>query len=241
MKYQDLKEALIQMINDGTAHSPDGRFLSERQIAETFDVSRTTVRRAITDLQKQGYLLSIHGKGTYVKRRNRAQSIYSIIRCTQHYAEMGLHPSTQVLEQVVVPATDEVAASLKIQPGESCLRLSKLFQADRMLFNVTVSHMPLSRFPNLERVNLSSVPILDSLRALYAAIPKRTEHSIEAILPPEEIAKYLKITATTPLLLFESVTSGSLNGQYVPFEHFKCYYRTDMLRFSFTQDHDSIY
>lgn len=238
MKYQSLKEELITMINDGSACSPDGRFMTERQISTMFEVSRTTVRRAIEDLKKQGYLLPMHGKGTFVKSKERSQSIYSVIRCTQNYAEMGLHPSMKVLRQEVVKASDHVAASLKILPGDPVLLLDKLFYGDRILFNETIAYIPMNRFPGIERADFSSVPIVEILRSLYAAHPVRTENSIEAILPPERIAANLKIAAKTPLVLFDSVTYGSFHGEYVPFEYFKCYYRTDNLRFSFTQDHD---
>lgn len=241
MKYQILKEKLISMINAGTACSSDGRFMSERSISETFDVSRTTVRRAIMDLQKQGYLLPMHGKGTFVKCKERSQSIYSVIRCAENYAEMGLHPSVEILRQEVVSATEHVAANLKIPVGDPVLLLDKLFRGNRILFNETISFLPLKRFEGIEKVDFSIVPVLEILRALYATQPKSTENSIEAILPPEDIAVNLKITQTTPLLLFESVTSGSHRGQYLPLEYFKCYYKTDMLRFSFIQNHDTKY
>ena len=241
MKYKTLKENLINLINKGEGCDAAGRFISERKISEMFEVSRTTVRRAIADLQKEGYLLSMHGKGTFVKGRNRTQSIYSVIRCTQNYAEMGLHPSMEVLKKEVVPATENVAANLKIKVGAPVLLLEKLFKGDRTIFNDTVSFMSLERFPGLERANFSSVPILEIMRALYAVQPKRTENTVEAILPPEEIAKNLKITLNTPLLLFESVTYGSYKGEYVPLEYFKCYYKTDLLRFSFTQEHVAAY
>lgn len=241
MKYESLKEELIAMINAGTACSSDGRFLSERHISEMFDVSRTTVRRAISDLQKQGYLHSIHGKGTFVKCREHIQSIYSVIRCTQNYAEMGLHPSMDVLQQEIIPATESVALNLKIPVGDPVLVLDKLFWGDRILFNETISYISVSRFPEIDQANFNSVPIQEILRALYAAQPKRTENSIEAILPPKEIAANLKITQNTPILLFESVTYGSYKGEYVPLEYYKCYYKTNMLRFGFTQEHDAAY
>lgn len=237
MKYAYLKEKLIALIESGEGCDDSGRFISERKISEMYDVSRTTVRRAIADLQKQGYLLSIHGNGTFVKDRNRTQSIYSIIRCTQNYAEMGLHPSTKVLHREITAATATVARNLKISVGDPVLYIEKLFMGDRTVFNETVSFISIDRFPGIERKDFS-VPILEVLRAFYAAQPRKTENSVEAILPPEKIIKNLKITPLTPLILFESVTSGSYKGEYVPLEYFKCYYKTDTLRFNFTQEHD---
>lgn len=241
MKYQSLKENLIYLINTGEGCDVEGRFLSERELSEKFDVSRTTVRRAIEDLRKQGYLRSIHGKGTFVKDRKRTQSIYSIIRCAENYAEMGLHPSTKILRKEVVPATENVAMNLKIEVGDPVLFLDKLFFGNRILFNETLSYIPVQRFPKIDRIDFSTAPILEILRALYDAQPKQTENSIEAILPPADVSANLKISRTTPLLLFESVTYGSYKGEYVPLEYFKTYYKTDELRFGFTQETDTPY
>ena len=241
MKHQILEAALIELINSGEKTAPDGRFLSEREISERFQVGRTTVRTALTNLCKQGYLIQIHGKGTFVKRQERSQSLYSVIRCTQTYAAMGLTPNTTVLKREVIPASAAVAHNLKIKENTPVLFLVKLFQGNRTIFNVAFSFLPLTRFPNIVNCDFSSVPIMDVLRAQYAVLPRRTENSIEAILPPQDVADYLKVSQSTPIMLFESVTSGSFNGDYIPLEYFKCYHKTDVLRFSFTQEYDMPY
>lgn len=240
-KYDELKEELINLINSGEACSTNGRFMSERSISEMFNVSRTTVRKAISDLQKEGYLMSIHGKGTFMKTKESSQSIYSVIRCTQNYMEMGLHPSMKVLRKEIIPASEGVAKNLKISKGDPVLLLDKLFYGNRILFNETIAFIPITRFPKVQYLDFSNVPIVEILRSKFGAHARRTENSVEAILPTNDIMENLKITKTTPLILFESVTYGSYNGQYVPFEYFKCYYKTDRMRFSFTQDHDALY
>lgn len=241
MKHQILESELIDLINSGEKTQPNGRFMSEREISEMFRVGRTTVRTALTNLSKQGYLIQIHGKGTFVKRQEQSQSLYSVIRCTQTYAAMGLTPSMVVLRNEVIPASTSVALNLKVKPDAPVLFLVKLFRGNRTVFNVTFSYLPLSRFPRLERCDFSSVPIIDVLRAQYAVVPKRTENTIEAILPPQDVADALKISSSTPIMLFESITSGSYNGDHVPLEYYKCYHKTDILRFSFTQEYDAPY
>lgn len=240
-KHELLEEQLITMIKNGEGCDSNGKFISERKIAEMFHASRTTVRTAISNLEKQGYLLPLHGKGTFVKNRTRTQSIYSIIRCTQTYAEMGMTPSTKILRKEVIPATESVAANLKIPVGSSVLYIDKLFFGNRIVFNETHSYVSVERFPGIEKVDLSLLPILEILRSSFDARAKLTENAIEAILPPKAIAENLKMSADTPLLLFESVTSGSYREEYVPLEYFKCYYKTDYLRFSFEQEHDQRY
>lgn len=240
MKYQELCQSLIALINGGEYFHTDGRFLSEREISERYAVSRTTVRRAILDLRRQGYLLSIHGKGTFVKSLNRSQPLQSIVRCSENYTEIGMIPSKQILKKAVIAANKTVAVNLDIETGEKVLCLDILYKGNRTTFNETISYIPVRRFPGIESADFDETPILEILRAKYDAQPRRTENSIEAVLPTRRLAGHLNITQTTPLILFESVTSGSYKGQYIPMEYFKCYYRTDTLRFSFSQNHDEI-
>lgn len=237
-KYGALEKALYDMIISGQGVGADGKFWGERTISNHFGVSRTTTRRAIDSLCKQGLLVQFHGKGTYIKGYLKAQPLESITRCAQHYSEMGLSPNAEILEQRVQQASKLVAKRLQIEEGAPVLILRKLFRGDRQIFNETVSYMPTQQFPGIEKIAFSETPILEILRARYGAYAKQTEHTIEAVLPSEEIAQDLQITPETPILLFESVSSGVKNGQYIPFEYFRTYYRTDFIRFCFAQNHD---
>lgn len=237
MKYQDLCDELIGLISSEKHERPDGRFLSEREISARFDVSRSTVRRAIAELCKQGYLVQVHGSGTFIKNRLQCHSIYSVVRCAQNYEEMGLHPSRKILCQKVVPANFAMAENLRINIDEPTLLLNMLYYADRVPLNQTISYLPLSLFPGIDRLDFSKTPLLEILQTRYQAQPRRTDNTLEAILPPAQVAENLKIKPTVPIIFFESVTMGLMEGVLLPLEYFKCYYKTDSLRFSFTQNH----
>lgn len=237
-KYEILEKALYEMILSGKGIAPDGQFLGERQISKDFGVSRTTTRNAIDSLCKQGLLVQFHGKGTYVKGFQRPQPLDSITRCAQHYSEMGMTPSADILYQAVQPASRLVAQHLQIDEGESVFVLAKRFKGDRLIFNETISYFSMRHFSGIDRANFNEIPVLELMRAKYGAYAKKTEHTIEAVLPSEEIAQNLQVEPGTPVILFESVSSGVKDGQYIPFEYFRTYYRTDFIRFSFSQEHD---
>lgn len=237
MKYQTLEQALIERIQSGSGVSETGQFLPERELAAAYGVSRNTVRKAVSELCRQGYLTRIHGKGTFVKQQQRSHPIHSVTRCGQNYQEMGFFPSRKILCQQAEPASQAVAERLQIRAGEPVLLLKILYQADRMLLNETISYLPLSRFPQAERLDFAHAPLLEILYDKYGARPQRTENYLEAIHPPLEVMEQLKVPADLPMILFDAVTSGSLRGEVVPFEYFRCYYRTDSLRFSLIQQH----
>ena len=237
-KYEMLEKSLYEMIAAGEGITPNGQFLGEREISQRFGVSRTTTRKAIDSLCKQGLLVQFHGKGTYVKGLQRTIPLDSIMRCAQQYMEMGMCPQTTVLYQKLIPASQLIAKRLQIQEGDMVLTYAKMFRGDRKIFNETLSYVAIDRFPGIERENFKEVPLLEVLRAKYSAYVKETVHTIEAVIPPEDIAGNLQIEDKTPVILFESVSSGVKHGQYIPMEYFKTYYRTDFIRFQFSQKHD---
>lgn len=59
--YSQLVSALIDYIK--TNLSIDEKMLSEREICEKYDVSRTTVRAALNELEEMGFVYRHHGKG----------------------------------------------------------------------------------------------------------------------------------------------------------------------------------
>ena len=64
-KYQQIKEYIKKTINEKQLKAGD-RFFSENELADKFGISRHTVRQAIGELVRDGWLYRIHGKGTFV-------------------------------------------------------------------------------------------------------------------------------------------------------------------------------
>lgn len=242
MKHQLIEESIREIILTGEGIDENGQLISERLLAERFETSRTTVRKAIDSLCRQGVLVSLHGKGTFIKNIKElrySQSLYSVTRCAQYYKEQNMDPIIDVLSKEVVEANVLIASYLKIEKGAPVLRIQKLFRANRYIFNLTDSYISMDLFPNLKIYNFTD-PICEVLRAKYGAVPRRTENTIEAILPPANVSAILKISESTPILLFEAITTGIAFGKMVPLEYYKTYHRTDSLRFSFVQEHEAV-
>lgn len=64
-KYQQLKEHLVKLIETNEL-TIGNRIPSENELAESFNISRHTVRRAISELENEGVLKATQGKGTFV-------------------------------------------------------------------------------------------------------------------------------------------------------------------------------
>jgi len=66
--YEEIVVKVKNMIEKGRLHSGD-QLPSERELAEVFNVSRSSVREALRSLETQGYLESRQGDGTYIARK----------------------------------------------------------------------------------------------------------------------------------------------------------------------------
>lgn len=240
MKFQMLEEQLIREMESGCGIDDDGKFHSERAIAEIYGVSRSTARKAIGELCKKGYLYQLHGSGTFVKQSQDFYSLNSITSCSQSFERRGLSPARITLERTVILANKVIAAKLKVPEGSRVLYLKTLYKANRVIYNQTISYISLFSFPKLEHLDFSTASITEAIQKEYGIAPQQTINSIEAVLPPADVAENLKIAADTPIILFESITSGISNGENVSLEYFRCYYRTDRFRFSFVQNHNAL-
>lgn len=107
--------------------APGSRIPSEHELMARLDISRGTVRRAISELVDEGLLVQVRGSGTFVSERalshpagERPLSFGESLR------ERGKDFVTHVLEKRVVPAPADVAAHLRIQPGSQVLYLLRV-------------------------------------------------------------------------------------------------------------------
>ena len=72
--YEQIKAILRSRVLDGT-YKPHEQLPSESEMMTAFNVSRITVRQALNDLQNEGLVFRIHGKGTFVSKPKAFQDL----------------------------------------------------------------------------------------------------------------------------------------------------------------------
>ena len=64
LKYLQIEEDLKNMILSEEIR-PGDRLPSENVLSGRYSVSRQTVRKALSDLENEGYVYAVHGSGTF--------------------------------------------------------------------------------------------------------------------------------------------------------------------------------
>ena len=210
--YLKLSDALAEKIMDGTL--PEGTLLpSERELCQTHSISRTTVRQALQDLNRKGYIQAIHGKGTVVVRPQIRQELRSIYSFDSDMRQIGKNPETQIMDFVKIVPTGNVAAMMHLPMGESVYRIMRLRLANDEPMLLETNYLPCSRFPEFSRQMLENQSLYRVLTSRYSLNIDVAEETFEPILLRPMEAQMLHTNQGALGMLIERVSYE--NGKVV--------------------------
>jgi GntR family transcriptional regulator len=222
LAYMSLRHAIRHAIDSGAVQS--GQALpSERELAKLLDLSRVTVRKAITGLVGDGLLVQRHGAGTFVADRI-VKSFSKLTSFSDDLRARGLNPRTRMLERSTGEVTPDEAMALNLSPGTAVVRLHRLRFAGDEPLAIERSVIPHALLPQPERVQHSLYEALDR----FGHRPRRALQRLRAIAFDAEQARLLKLPPGSPGLAIER--RGFLDdGRVVEFT--TSYYRGDSYDF----------
>src|SRR5580704_19725260 len=128
--YARIKEVLRARILDGT-YPPHGQMPSEHELCAMFEVSRITVRQALGDLQKEGLLFKIHGKGTFVSKPKAFQNVSALQGFAEAMSSMGYEIVNQLKHIRFIPATAHIASRLQLPEGTKVAEIRRVRMLNR--------------------------------------------------------------------------------------------------------------
>lgn len=233
-KYFTVKRSIMEMLEAGELGANDP-LPSERELMAAYNVSRITVRRAIEELQREGYVYKIQGKGTFVQGDQKRQNLIAITSCTEDVRRHGMTPSRKVLCKDVVPADKTRQSQLQLPEGSRVFHMSRVYYADEEPINHTTVYLPYRYFPGIEEYDFSKYSLYGVIENDYNVKITRAERALEAVIAYGEICDYLDVHPGVPLILFQCITYGEVGGRECPIEAFKCHYRSDKFKFYIDQ------
>ncbi len=196
----------------------------ESELVERYGVSRVTARQALEALANEGLIERHRGKGTFVAYPTIEQALTRIISFTEDMRQRGAVPSTRVLSASLVPAPEDIAGKLGIDPGDELVRLERLRLADGEPMTVEESYLVHQFCPGLLELDYRSGSLRELLEVRYDLRWVRAKQVIRAINAPRALAAILSVKPNAALLFIERV---SFNQQDIPGEYLRLYHRGD--------------
>jgi GntR family transcriptional regulator len=226
--YYQIQRALMEKIHSGELSEGDS-LASEEELARVYQVSRMTARQALHGLKTSGYAFSQKGRGTFVTHPKMEKNIMHLRGFTEDMKQLGMVPSSRLLEQTVIKATDQLAQQLKVSPDDSVMRLRRLRLADGIPMALEESNIPLKFFPGLERISFATQSLYHVLRESFAVRVGWADEVIEALPATRDEAELLTIPRRASVL---SISRIIMTTEDTPIEVACSRYRGDRYRAS---------
>lgn len=190
--YRQLKQLLVDRIERGE-YRPGDLIPGEHELQDSFHLSRTTVRQAMQELERAGYVTRHRGRGTFVADLPRAGVGHSL-------QAQGLRGGLRLLAADTVPAPGDVAARLQLPPDAAVFRSRRLRLADDEPIGYLVAHVPAELSAEIDHTRLADADSLDYLRGGALLAGSRAERTLEAALADDLAAEALGISPGEPVL-----------------------------------------
>jgi GntR family transcriptional regulator len=221
--YYQLYEILRGKILRGE-WQPGDMLPTEGELLEQHRVSRSTVRQALDMLVNEGLIYRQRGRGTFVAHPPVEQGLSRIISFTEDMIQRGLKPQTEVLVSGLIPAPENIAKALQVEPGEELAHLERLRLADGEPMSVEESYLVHRYCPGVLEQDYAQNPLRVALEKKYGIRLVYARQSIRAISAPRSLAEKLSIQPNGAVLYIERV---SFSEQGIPIEFLRLYHRGD--------------
>lgn len=224
LQYQRIKSFIVEGI-DGGQWQTGARLPSENELASQFSLSRMTVNRALKELEADGVVKRIQGKGTFVAPPRPLRSVLSIQGIDEEVRARGNDYQCRVLQlkSVVVgnsarSATRYVADALGVKPGANLFTSTVLHLENQQPIQLEQRWVKPTIWPGYLQQDFTLATPHQFL--MNQAPFSRGQHTIEACLPTTRTRKLLAMSDEEACLLIHRQTwVGDEPASYVKLYH----------------------
>jgi GntR family transcriptional regulator len=172
---------------------------TEDELCKTYDVSKATVRMAITDLVRSGYLKKLQGKGTFVTHALPDLGITMKTKLTEDMFGEGVNVRKEILVKGVKVPPEEVKAYLKTE-GEIYYILCKRVVNGEPAY-LEESFIPLETVPHIDELEVCQTSFYEMVQQQSEKKIFKVVQMIEIAEMPGDAASILKTDQGAPVLL----------------------------------------
>ncbi|HEK9631504.1 TPA: GntR family transcriptional regulator, partial [Streptococcus equi subsp. equi] len=190
------------------------RLPSERDLAEHFEVSRMTLRQAITLLVEEGILERRVGSGTYVASHRVQERMRGTTSFTEIVNSQGRKPSSKLISYQRQLASDTEINQLHLEESDYVIRMERIRYADKVPLVYEVASIPEKFIKNVKKTDITE-HFFQTLTSNGYEIGK-SQQTIYAKIASERVASYLEVAKGHAILALTQV-SFFTDGR--PFEY----------------------
>lgn len=188
---------------------PNMKLPDERTLSDKYDVSRSSIKRALKILAEQGIIFKKRGSGTFVNPLYmKSQTIFhyegSNLGITDSMQSDGTVPGIKLLSFKVIPADKDIQQDLFLKPGDFVYEIKRLRLFNNNPFMIETGYIPIRIVPELSREIVSN-SIFNYLQKEMNKTVSRSFMSIMAEPSTKRDQKYLSLKSNEPVGIMEGI------------------------------------
>lgn len=219
----------VQLKNEIEKKIVDGEYVaqipSERELMKEYDTSRSTVRKAIGILVREGILEKRHGKGTYVSLKPIHNWLGHLSSTTETIRNLGMKPGAELITYKKMKPSAYIE---KITGFKEVFYIKRIRYADNIPVGVECHYYPLAIGEALMRYDLNKVTLYDLVENDLGIQFLEAEQIISSGPAPAGFGQYLNLEENANVLKAERIIKGQAE-EIIEFE--EAFYRSDMYSF----------
>lgn len=226
---EELRRRIVADINAGV---PGTKLGSERELAEHYSTSRSTLRQVLAALEEAGLVDRVIGRsgGIFISHTQIQRNLTDVIGVPAFLASQGHIAGTRVLSTRIGAPDAGTRQALGIGADDFVVEIQRLRLADGSPISLELAQFPAEAFPGLLEQQLGG-SLYEILETRYGLVTARADEHIEAVNATPEEATLLGIRPKSALLLITRITYDQNDA---PCEFSRDLFRGDRTRLAVT-------
>lgn len=221
--YIRIVEDIKQTINSGSL-KPGDAVPSENALCKEYGASRMTIRKGLAVLVKDGYIYSIPGKGSFVRKPE-------LNKYTIYYDEMKNSINTvdqsRLLEVTIIMPDEKLAGELQTTRNKNVVVIRRLFYTEGNPIAYDIKYLLYSKGMPIVEKEIEQATFPEIISGSMSAFSLKKELTIYAQIPDEEVRRHLNIYDQLALLVVEQKI---YNEDHQPMGLCVTYFRGDYIK-----------
>jgi GntR family transcriptional regulator len=228
--YYQLADILREIIQESVIGNDPELLPSENELVQTYQVSRATVRQALSLLEREGLVHKARGKGTYISKHRVRYPLTTFISTSEDMLRRGWQPGIEVLSFEEVDTHSPITESLEIAAEDKIYELCRLRLGDNDPVGIQWAYLPVKICPGLIELDLAT-SLTRIMEESYGIKFWSAQEFLRARLPTKFEAEKLQIAENLPIIYMERITF-SFEG--APVEFLQSVWRSDCYEYEFS-------
>lgn len=226
--YYQLKQQLLKKILSKELQINE-QIPNEIDMVEALNISRSTVRQAISELVSDGYLYRIKAKGTFVSMPKVDENFFQKLDSfNNEMIQKGMKPSTEVLAFKKIKGREIVNKALNIPFNDELIYLNRLRYANDQPVVYVETFLPYEKFSGILKEDLSTNSLYTLIEMQYNVRVSRAKREIQAVSVKTKDKELLNINSNAAICSVRTIAYDNYDN---PIEYSNARYRGDTNRF----------